>query len=237
MRTKLIVTAAVLAAGIATSMAQGNVYSLNVVGYYNVTVVGGGKFNHVANQLKAGGNTLQEVLPPSVPLADNGVIVVTLTPSGALHEDVTDGTSWFDNASGDPTGTVTMLPPGTSFFFNNPNATIVQTFVGEVPQGDVSQKYLKAPGLNVCASVVPQQLDLSVANGFPMPADQSLKIYWHDTASNLYTFYVTDGADGITWYNDANGDPATLTPPVGKGLFIENSSATTYAWTRNFTVN
>jgi hypothetical protein len=39
MRTKTLLVAAVLAAGLATSMAQ-NVYSLNVVGYYNVTIPG-----------------------------------------------------------------------------------------------------------------------------------------------------------------------------------------------------
>src|SRR5437016_2865233 len=40
MRTKtLLLTAAVVAAGVASSMAQSNVYSLNIVGYVNIPVV------------------------------------------------------------------------------------------------------------------------------------------------------------------------------------------------------
>src|ERR1043165_8066346 len=50
MRTKTLVCAAILAAGLASSMAQSNVYSLNVVGYYNVVIPGGTKVM-VANQL------------------------------------------------------------------------------------------------------------------------------------------------------------------------------------------
>jgi len=50
MRNKNIVLCRTLAAGVATSMAQSNVYSLNVVGYVNVTTTGGGLFNLIANR-------------------------------------------------------------------------------------------------------------------------------------------------------------------------------------------
>src|SRR6185369_17551314 len=58
MRTKLLAAAAILAAGIASSMAQSNVYSLNVVGYVNRTFVGGGLFSLTANPLNTTNNTL-----------------------------------------------------------------------------------------------------------------------------------------------------------------------------------
>ena len=63
MRTKTtLVAAAILAAGIASSMAQANVYSLNVVGYVNVTVQGGGAYNLIANPLNnTTGNTLTNI--------------------------------------------------------------------------------------------------------------------------------------------------------------------------------
>src|SRR5262245_9396280 len=58
MRTKTLLCAAALAAGVATSMAQSNVYSLNVVGYVNVTTLGGGNFNMMANPLNNTNNSL-----------------------------------------------------------------------------------------------------------------------------------------------------------------------------------
>src|ERR1700730_12330845 len=51
MRTKtLVCAAALMAAGVATSMAQSNVYSLNVVGYINITFPAN-KYTLTANQL------------------------------------------------------------------------------------------------------------------------------------------------------------------------------------------
>ena len=69
MRTKTILTAAaLLAAGALTSMAQSNVFSLNVVGYYNLSLTNG--FQLVANQLDLDGtgvnNTLQSVFGTSL---------------------------------------------------------------------------------------------------------------------------------------------------------------------------
>src|SRR5882672_2501980 len=57
MRTKTLICAAVLmAAGVATSLAQSNVYSLNVVGYVNVPTTGAGNFNMMANPLNNANN-------------------------------------------------------------------------------------------------------------------------------------------------------------------------------------
>ena len=59
MRTKVLLCAAALAASLASSMAQ-NVYSLNVVGYYNVTIPQNGLYM-IANQLNTTNNTLDNV--------------------------------------------------------------------------------------------------------------------------------------------------------------------------------
>jgi len=61
MRTKVLLCAVALAASLASSMAQ-NVYSLNVVGYYNVTVPAG-QFTLIANQLNTTNNQIQYLLP------------------------------------------------------------------------------------------------------------------------------------------------------------------------------
>src|SRR4051812_11081510 len=71
MRTKALLCAAgILAAGAATSMAQSNVYSLNVVGYVNVSLTNG--FNMVANQLDLDGtginNTVTNVVGTNLPV-------------------------------------------------------------------------------------------------------------------------------------------------------------------------
>ena len=59
---KALVCAAALAAGLASSMAQSsNVYSLNVVGYYNVTVPQN-QFYMIANQLNTTNNTIGSLL-------------------------------------------------------------------------------------------------------------------------------------------------------------------------------
>src|SRR5262245_30453866 len=66
MRTKTLLCAAALAAGVATSMAQSNVYSLNVVGYVNTAVVGSGgdgKFQMICNPLNATNNTIGVLIP------------------------------------------------------------------------------------------------------------------------------------------------------------------------------
>src|ERR1035437_6379563 len=56
MRTKVLLCAAALAASLASSMAQ-NVYSLNVVGCYNVTIPANGLYM-IANQLNTTNNSL-----------------------------------------------------------------------------------------------------------------------------------------------------------------------------------
>src|SRR6185436_7382863 len=67
MRTKtLLLTAAIGVAGVASSFAQA-VYSVNAVGYVNVSVAknpsSATTFLLVANPLNSGGNTIGEVLP------------------------------------------------------------------------------------------------------------------------------------------------------------------------------
>src|SRR5258706_9794263 len=66
MRTKTLLCAAVLAAGAISTMAQSNVYSLNVVGYYNVTFAAN-QFKLIGNQLNTTNNTLGGVIPVAAP--------------------------------------------------------------------------------------------------------------------------------------------------------------------------
>src|SRR5271166_2726177 len=62
MRTKTLLCMAALAAGVATSMAQSNVYSLNVVGYVNYPFTLG-NYTLVSNPLDNTTNDLNTILP------------------------------------------------------------------------------------------------------------------------------------------------------------------------------
>src|SRR5881398_3409333 len=64
MRIKALLCMASLTAGVATSMAQSNVYSTNVVGYYELNIPAN-KYVLLANQLNTTNNTIGNVLANS----------------------------------------------------------------------------------------------------------------------------------------------------------------------------
>ena len=61
MRTKALLVAAAIAAGAVTAMAQSNVYSLNIVGYVNMTQNAG--FKIWANPLNTTNNDVKFLFP------------------------------------------------------------------------------------------------------------------------------------------------------------------------------
>ena len=128
MRTKtLLLTAALVAAGVATSMAQSNVYSLNVVGYVNVPIQAG--FNMVCNPLDVGdgqgnvltnviggGNTNGTALPDSTFLYPwNG------SGYGSIQQYI-GSYGWFDPNSPDGVTITNKIPPGKAFFILCPSS-------------------------------------------------------------------------------------------------------------------
>jgi hypothetical protein len=223
MRTKVLLSLAALAVGLSTSMAQ--VYSLNVVGYYNVTVKGNNGLNLIANQLNNGTNGLNQVIP--APGAQVGDQLLTFTGTD-YNVDVFDGSAWLDNNSGNPTATT--VSPGQGFFYVPAGANTTLTFVGEVPQGTLN---LALPAtLALVSTKTPQALELSAANGFPMAAAGAGggQVLYFSQAINDYVVYVTDGTG---WFDNNSGDPVTLTPAVGQSWFWQGTAT---AWNRNFTV-
>src|SRR5271163_4199262 len=126
MRTKVLLGAAAMAAGLATSaMAQSNVYSLNVVGYYNVPVYAN-QLIMIANQLNTTNNTLVGLIPSGPPDANfykfnNGYTTYT-------YDDV--DLQWELNGA----AANTSLNPGEGGFYISPVATTL-TFVGTVLEG------------------------------------------------------------------------------------------------------
>lgn len=227
MRTQAILCAAALAAGAVSSMADSaNVYSLNVVGYYNVVLKGGG-LTLTANQLDvvSGGvtnNSLNNVLP-SLPFGSEVLKFV----NNDYNVDIFDGTQWLDNNSGN--ASTTTVSPGEGFFIlNGDTPTVTNTFVGQVQQGALVVTL--PPGLSLISTVTPQVLDLS-SNSFPAEFGEEYLIF--DNSLNDYVVSIWDGTE---WLDNNSGNLVTVAPAVGQGYFILNADPTNYVWTRNFSV-
>lgn len=214
---KLILTTAVF--GVASLGALAQVYSVNAVGYINITVPKSG-YALVANQLNVGtgasANKISDVLP-SVP--EDTIVYVYSQATGFVPDQFSFG-AW-----GDPN---LALTPGKGFFVLNnvvPAADITLTFVGEVPQGALSTPL--AAGLNLVASQVPQAGKLTTDLGFPA-ADLDTVFQW-DKATQGYKPAASFGFGA--W------DPAEPTLGVGEAFFVDKAPGTAGNWTRTFSVN
>jgi len=219
MRTKaLLLTAAMSAIG-AAAMAE--VTSVNVVGFVNMTFPSQGWYI-IANPLNNTNNNLGSILT-----AANGAPSTTEVYGWDAQNQQYMATSYDGASAWDPD---LVFPPGQAFWvrFSNAGTEVAPfkvTFIGEVPQGNLSTA-LK-PGWNMVASQVPQAGLLS--NG----------------GVDDLGYVVQDGDDAYTW-NPGSGwtnyaadsggnawDPA-LQLGIGQGLFLFKTTAG--AWTRNFTV-
>jgi len=211
MRTKtLILAAAVAAAGVVSSMAQSNVYSLNVVGYYNVVAPANTKIL-LANQLNTTNNTLGGVIPNPVPLStffkfNSGYTAYTFDDVDLV---------WL------PNGTVS-LAPGEGGFFISPSATTL-TFVGEVKQGSLTNTL--PLGVKVLRGSIVPQAGTATQLGIPGEAFDTMF-----TFNGGFTTYTFDDVD-LVWL------PSEPNLSVGQGFFYQKApSALNPNWVRNFTV-
>jgi hypothetical protein len=214
MRTKaLILTAAVGAMSVASSMAQ--VYSVNAVGYVNVTVPAG-KLALIANQLNAPTMTLGALIPS----APDGMQIYYYQANGTY--DIATYDALFANAWDKPN---IPLVPGGGVFASNPDAApFVITFVGEVPQGALNNQIPN--GLSIRSSIVPQSGGLSSTLLYP-PADGD-QCYQYNSATGQYIIRTYDGLFNNAWDVEPN-------IAVGEAFFIQSSGAKT--WSRTFSVN
>jgi hypothetical protein len=222
MRTKtLLLTAALSAAGIATSMAQ--VYSVNAVGYVNTTLLPG--FNLVSNPLdNTTGNTIQNLF---------GTGFQGGTPPGTIVYHFDPVTDAFVSAVYDPFDLVftpaaaanTVIDPGNGVFLFLPgNANATCTFVGEVPQGARSNTPIPQ-GFSIKASAVPQAGPVTTLQFPGAPGDILYK--WNAT-TDAYQTFTFDPFDNV-W------TPSVPNIEVGEAFFILKAAAST--WTRDFDVN
>jgi hypothetical protein len=210
MRTKtLLATAAIAAAGAATSMAQ--VFSVNAVGYINLDIPVG--FSMIANQLDNNGNNTVADLFPAPPEG------TTIYKFNGTAYDQSSYDALFESWS----NPALALTPGEGAFIRTGTA-FKATFVGEVKTGDLSNPL--PAGYSIRSSIVPQagllQADLKFtpANGdtiYQFKADQTgySQASWDDLFQS--------------W------EPAEPTFRVGESFFVRKGAAGT--WNRTFSVN
>ena len=223
MRTKILLSAALVAAGIAAADAQ-QVYSVNAVGYVNVTI--SPAYNLLANPLNGTNNVIGTIIPT----APDGTLVLTwnsTTHDFNQADQYFTGAGWLDG-DGNPSGT--QLVPGKAFFLqNNSGANSTLTFVGEVPQGSLTN--VITPSYGFYGSQVPQSAGLT-ALGFP-GVEGMLYNGWNKAIQDYAQAYqYTAGL----WF-DPDGNPNDPVPGVAEGFLITNPSLTPVNWTRNFSVN
>jgi len=220
-----------LAAGVATSMAQ-NVYSLNIVGYYNVPLNIGHPFTAITCSLVNGTpqNRADQILPYT-----DGNNINTFNGFQFKEYDMDSGSStgWTDPATASdlPVTALPILAPGVGFFYGNSGSLTNITIVGQVPTGTNVVTVLS--GSHIYGSPLPYAGLISTTN-----ASNSINLQLPDgTAINTFNgvgFHETDrdSGSGTGWTDAATAsDTPEPTLSVGQGFFIGNG-APSFTWTQ-----
>jgi hypothetical protein len=231
MRTKALLCAAALAAGALSVVAQGNVYSLNVVGYVNVSAPAG--YSILANPLSAGAtNGANEIMP----ITDGEVILTYVNGSYKYNGYDSGFGGWIDeNANPSPPP---ALPPGKGFFYFNPAATAQAiTFVGQVvPSPGVTNSLSVAAGYSLIGSPMPVsgQLGTVTTTGIPpVPGAVNLPIIDGMTllpyVAGSYQYKGFDSGFG-GWIDENASGIVAPTITAGVGFFFFNPLAGSVQW-------
>jgi hypothetical protein len=227
MRTKTtLAAAAILAAGLASSMAQANVYSLNVVGYVNVSFAPA--ITALANPLDGNPNNLLNTVFSGANIPDNTQI---LRWDQALQDFDPSGNPTYNNGAG-VWNINAPLDLGTCYFVLSGDGTpFTHTFVGEVHQGTTTKSI--PTGFNALGSIPPIAGNAATVMAQYSPGDNDLLFKWDPSITAFFdpVTFVLDPPAGPAWVDPASG-PITI--GVGEGFFLLPSAAN--SWTRTFTV-
>jgi hypothetical protein len=242
MRTKTMLLSALLGAiGSVSVMAQTNVYSLNAVGYINVTCSPG--LNMISCPLIASPDNTVGTLMNNSNGSLTTCVVYFYNPVTLYSIDTAENTSGkpsTTNADGWAAGGTNVLAPGVACWFDNTFTTnVVLTFVGTVPTGPITNSLFF--GLNLVSSVVPASGDI-ISNSIMSLTNFNVgdTVYtYNPLVPPYYTIYQSGSGKGFgNGYNgnwNANGDPVMSS--VGGGFFYQNNtSGKTVGWVENYSV-
>jgi hypothetical protein len=255
MRTKtLLLSAAVGALSSASLMAQ--VYSLNAVGYINVTCAGGaaGAYTMIANQLNTTNNYISPLLDSQLgtnpSFAGCSIFKYSTTVNGYLQWTVTKNAQAAYQAGlvtppyAEPYGpapvdaaTVTLNPGEGIWFFNKWTTNVTLTFVGTVLTGETTNTppngltNVMSAGFQIVSSMVPVAGAIDSVLGI-VPVKGDVAFIWDTNAMAYDQFtYTPAGA----W---SPAGPPTVA--VGQSFWYEvgkNDVGGTNAWVENFAVS
>ena len=208
-------------------MAQSNVFSLNVVGYVNTKLVGGGAYNMVANPLNNSNNNITNIFQ-NVP---DGSSIFRWDPTVSDFQSTTytyaAGAHVWDNGSGNFSGFI--LNPGEGIFFiNNGGSDITNTFVGDVIQGSYTNSLVGGGSYNGIGSSAPLGGSFTNSIAGLAAADGDTVDRWDVVAQDLDGNTPTYDAVHAVWSSDAIVAP-------GEGFFYIRNGGNVQ-WIRNFTV-
>jgi hypothetical protein len=211
MRTKVLLCAAALAAGALSTMAQSNVYSLNIVGYVNYTQPAN-SYRIAANPLNQTNNDVQYLFPTAASY-----------PGLTIYKRNSAGTG-YDSSTFDPDFLVWSSPlsvkPGDGVWINTPaGIPFTNTFVGEVVLDSTNAV---PAGYSLKGSVVPQAGLIQTTLGYPTDLGDSIYI-WNGIGYDTSTF----DPDFATW------SPSEPSIAVAQGFWIFNNAAAK-SWIRHF---
>jgi len=224
MKKTLLIAAAALVAGVISTEAQ--VYSANIVGYANVTLVGQGKYSLVSNPFDDGNGNQLTNLVASLPGGSQ-----VLVWNGASF-------NFYNNVAGTWSAN-TSLPPGVGFFVKNGKVSgtypnITNTFVGNVVVNSGGSVTNTVPvGYTLWGSPIPYAGNLCISGtssgdttlnvGATLPAASQI-LTWN-VAGQTYNLSTKAGG---TW-------TATLTANVGDGFFQRNKNGPAATWVESAT--
>jgi hypothetical protein len=262
MRTKTMLLSALLGALGSVSVHAQNVYSLNTVGYINLTITPG--FNMISCPLltspdPASGliNTIGDLFPNnSNQLAQCVVWEYSPTNVGGYITD-TASTKGNPNTNGWKSGGLIQLVPGTAVWFQNVfTSNLTFTLVGTVTTGQNMTNPL-TPGFNMVSSILPMSGDLvtnTLSDYTPTPATVTYNgmtytnpvntpttqdtIYFPNTnfpgGYQAYN-YITKG--GARWQTSSNGSTIVQNPQVpfvAAGFWYQSFNTGTNIWLETY---
>jgi hypothetical protein len=240
MRTKtLLLSAALVAAGVASSMAQSNVYSLNIVGYVNIPVTAN-NFYMLNNPLDDGqGDVVTNIMSSILNDAfnqDGSTLYVYDPVNGYTIENFNYGGS--PNTGYWSPGT-SVLPPGKGFWFQ-PQDNQTLTFTGSVILSSTNNILGNGNSeFNLMGSAYPASTNLvglgmnwlANNNGFNQDGDTIYR--WNPSIQNYYNPYNFNYGQG---WSGPTGDTNGPVLNVGEGFWYLNANNNDQ-WIQSFTVN
>jgi hypothetical protein len=246
MRTKTMLLSALLGALGSVSVHAQNVYSLNAVGYINVTLVPG--YTIITCPLIASPDNTLNTLLNNANSNLSGSFVYFYNPSTGGYTSDNAANTGARGYSGSPEGWAgggtEAIAPGTAVWFgNNFSTNITVTFVGTVPTGPVTN--VLAPGFNLVGSIVPMSGDI-ITNSISALTNFNVGdwVYYWPAPQGPFITYVSGSTRGFTGTGYKNewavplGDPTTTN--VSDGFFYLNNGVngapTPVDWVENYSV-